>query len=359
MYHSVRIIFLCICIGLAMNTFAQDSSRQLDSLYLELDSLFADESVPDDLFALADSILALENAKVSALVLRMGYVSQVVSAGRALGIDQFGISPAISYFHHSGLGGSVTGYWSSEYSPSYYLTDVSLNYSRTFKQKLTILANHDFYFYNDSLPEHSFNKSAQVSANYHHKRFDAGGDYAFLYGNAQAHRIVGHANLNFKLRFKNKFIDAITFMPGAALQWGNADVLYLRQPRTALTDLYRIIKSNDYPLLTRREYLKLAYLLETDRKLAAALFLKERGYTNEEIKSLGQAYYDGSYRIENTFGFMNWSVSMPVIIRAKRFSLLLNYTYNQPQSLPGEDFEYESTSYFSASLSYAITSIKK
>lgn len=336
----------------------QNDSSALKPLYAELDSMFAEDIFPEDLFALADSLISLENGKISALMVRTGYVSRVVSAGRSLDIDQFGFSPAANYFHHSGFGVGVTGYWNSEYSPAYYLTNFNLSYNYSVREKLTLLASHDFYVYNDSLPEHSFNKSVQFSANYHFKRVDFGGDYSFLYGNETAHRVVAHANLNLKLKFRG-LISAITFMPGIAGQWGNGDVVYWRQPRTALMDLFRLINGNDYPRLERGGYRKLAYLLESDREVAATLFLRQRNYSNQQIGELLDQYYAGDYALNDTFGFMNFSISLPVIIRIKRLSLLMNYTYNQPQALPGETYDFDSNSFFSSSLSYMFSWLKK
>jgi hypothetical protein len=355
---SGGILIILLPLLAATQAIGQSDTSGLKSLYNQLDSLFTEETFPEDLFALADSILAIENAKISALLIRAGYVSQVVSAGRSLGIDQYGFSPAVNFFHSSGISAGLTGYWSSEYSPAYYMTNLNVGYSFSFKDKLTLLAAHDFYFYNDSLPDHAFDKSFQASANIHLKHLDIGGDYGYLYGNETAHRAVAHANLNIKMKLKG-FVDGISFMPGVACQWGNADVLYWRQPRTALTDLYWLIRNNDYPLLGRGEYLKLAYLLENGREPAAAFFLRQRDYSNQQIADLFQQYFDGSYNLEDTFGFMNFSISFPVIIRARKFSLLLNYTYNQPQSLPGESYHYESNSFFSSSLTYMISWIKK
>jgi len=353
-----RLAFAALLIFFSSNAMSQEKGSDLDDLYSELDSIFADEIVPGDLFKLADSLLALDNAKVSALNVRAGYVSQVVSAGRSFGVQQYGFTPGVTYFHHTGFYGGVSGYWTNEYDPGYYLTDLSAGYTYTYKNKLMFQANHAFYLYNDSLDTHSVDKSAQVAINFQPKWFEIGTDYSYLYGSSAAHRINAHANLRWKLN-PNGWIDAITFMPGIAGQWGNADVFYWRQPRTAVTDLYQIIRSNDYPLLERGDYLRLAYLLETDRELAAVLFLLQRDYTQGQIRDLFDAYYAGDVSVENTFGFLNFSVSFPVILRAGRFSLLLNYTYNLPQALPGETVKYESSGYFSASMSYMLTWLKK
>jgi hypothetical protein len=352
--YALRSIFAFMVLLIPAISSAQDSSRSsLDELYAELDSIFGEETVPADLFALVDSLLASENEKVSALNVRLGYVSTIVSAGRSFGVEQYGITPAVNYFHHSGLFAGATGYWSNEYSPGYYLTNLSFGYSKTFFRKMVVTANHDFYLYNDTLGEHSFNKSIQAGLGYQFKHADANIDYAFLYGNDHAHRITATANARLKIR-PNGFLDAIIFMPGASFQWGNANVFYLRQPRNAVTDLYQIIKQNDYPRLGRRGYLKLTYLLENQKTGAIDYFLTQRDYTPDQVVALMDEYYDGQVQTNNAFGFMNYSVSLPVVVRSGRWSLLVNYTYNVPQALPGETYTYDPSGYFSSSLSYLI-----
>jgi hypothetical protein len=218
--------------------------------------------------------------------------------------------------------------------------------------------NHDFYIYSDSISNYPFNKSAQLSANYQIKYGDAGVDYAFLYGNSEANRINFHLNGKVKFRF-TKGIDAITIMPGCSFQWGNADIYYWRQPHAALTDLNKIIQDNNYPPLSRGEYLRLIFFLERNKEPAATAFLRQRDYTASEINSLIDAYYDGSVITQKSFGFMNWNLSLPVLIRKGRFTLLLNYTYNMPQALPGESAAYPASGYFSTSLSYMYSWLKK
>lgn len=331
----------------------EEQEPTLEELYGELDSLFANETVPDDLFSLVDSLLALDSAKYSSLNLRLGYVSNIVSAGRNFGFDQYGFSPGATYYHHSGVFAGFTGYWSNEYEPGYYLNTLNLGYMHTLKESWVLSAGHDFYLFNDSIEDHSFDKGAQVAVYFQKKWADVGVDYAFLYGNDKAHRVTVRANGRLKIKTSG-IIDGITFMPGASFQWGNANVFYLRQPRTAATDLYQIVQENDYPGLGYRGYRKLVYLLESDRQFAAAYFLRERGYTNEQIANTIQSYYDGEFKAEDTFGFMNYSFSFPISITVGKWNLLLNYTYNMPVALPGEEIEYEANGYFSTSLSYLL-----
>ncbi|MBL6447001.1 hypothetical protein JMN32_11820 [Fulvivirga sp. 29W222] len=336
----------------------EEQSPSLEELYSELDSLFANETIPDELFNLVDSLLTLDSAKYSSLNLRLGYVSNIVSAGRNFGFDQYGFSPGIAYYHHSGIFTGITGYFSNEYNPGYYLNTFNFGYIHTLGEKWVLSVAHDFYLFNDSIEYHSFDKVAQASIYFQKKWADVGADYALLYGNDKAHRLTVRANGRLKIKTLG-FINSITFMPGASFQWGNANVFYLRQPRTAATDLNQIVQENNYPKLEYGGYRRLVYLLESDRQLAAASYLRERGYTRDQIEHTIASYYNGEFTVEDTFGFMNYSFSLPVSITAGKWNLLLNYAYNLPVALPGEEIEYSANGYFSTTLSYLIYWQKK
>jgi hypothetical protein len=345
--------FVVLCaLLIPPSIYAQTSSSKLDSLFNDLDSVFSAENIPD-LFRLADSLLALDSAKVSTLNLRVGYVSQIVSAGRTFGFNQYGFIPGVSYYHRSGFYGSATGYWSSEFSPQYYMTNLAVGYTKAFGKHWMINASHEFYLYNDTLATHSFNKSAQVAAYYQTKWTDAGIDYAFLYGDETAHRILANFNGRIKLKLSGP-IRSIVFMPGAAFQWGNANVYYVRQPRTVAAEVYQYIKQGDFPDITVKTYVQVLALLKKGHDIAAVGILKRHGYSNDQIKSLFQLYRDGVIQQNNVFGFMNYSFSAPVIFNLRKFSLTLNYTYNIPVALPGEMFHYQPNGYFSASITYQM-----
>lgn len=349
-----RIVCLSFILLLISTVSRSQENTELASLYAELDSMFANESVPANLFELADSLLQLENVKVSALNVRLGYVSEVMSAGRTFGPQQYGFIPGLTFFHHSGLFASVTGYSSNDNDPSYYLTTLSGGYQRTFGKHLALQLQQDYFLYHDSLESHPFQYNSQLSLSYQHTYFDVITDYAFVYGNDQAHRVNGTVNARLKVK-TNGVVEAITFLPGISAQFGNADVYFWRQPRTAVTDLYQIVTANDYPRLTRREYVRLAYMLENDRTLAAAYFLRQRGFTIPEMRALADQYYEGQVKTVDTFGFMNLALSCPVVFRMGKFTTIANYTYNLPQSLPGESYEYDPTGYLSISVSYLVT----
>jgi hypothetical protein len=122
---------------------AQDKSvlAGLDSTMSYEDSL--------TVFNLIDSLLSIKDQGAQ-LALRVEYNSNVLSAGRTLGIENFGLAPGISYYHPSGLYADVSGFWSKDFKPSYYLTTVSAGYMRDFTKWFSIMADYDRYLYSES-----------------------------------------------------------------------------------------------------------------------------------------------------------------------------------------------------------------
>jgi hypothetical protein len=242
------ICFIMIFI-LVVKAQAQDE-KSLNQLIEEMDSLFAAELLPLDLIDIVDKILASEDIKFSSLIFRTGYVSNITSAGRSFGFDKYGFVPSIMYSHYSGFNGSVTGYWGSAFEPKYYMTNASLGYMNNKHKHWSFSLNHDSFIFHDTLTDRPFGNSAQSAIYYQTKKFDIGLDYAFLYGKETAHRISINPSFNIVVNIK-KPIESIRFMPGLSFQWGNANILYLRQQRTKPFELFQIIRSNHLPQFER------------------------------------------------------------------------------------------------------------
>ncbi|NJM93442.1 MAG: hypothetical protein HC842_01190 [Cytophagales bacterium] len=193
-----------------------------------------------DLFSLVDSLLALSNTRISSLSLRSGYMSAVTNAGRILGVEQIGLSSGASFYHHSGFFADLSGFFNSASTPYwYYLTSASLGYSHTVKNKWLNSLSYDRYLYHDTLA-HSFNQSLALTSLLDLRWATLATDYNYLWGTTAAHRIS--LGLNANLRKKDFWIfDAIRFYPGVNLQWGNATVVFIRQPEAPLRELFQIM----------------------------------------------------------------------------------------------------------------------
>src|SRR6187549_1691724 len=78
-------------------------AQDADSLAIaEASNIFStDDSL--SIFMLIDSLLAMEAATGSQIAIRTSYNSNVLLAGRTLGIQNFGLAPGVSYYHKTGL----------------------------------------------------------------------------------------------------------------------------------------------------------------------------------------------------------------------------------------------------------------
>ena len=101
-------------------------AQEADSVVLSQveDILSFEDSL--SIFTLIDSLLQNAEVESSQFGIRLAYNSNVLSAGRTLGIENFGLSSGLSYYHKSGFYGDLSGFWSKDFDPKYYLTIASV-----------------------------------------------------------------------------------------------------------------------------------------------------------------------------------------------------------------------------------------
>ncbi len=205
----------------ASGAFAQDA----DSLLIKAEEsiLSTDDSL--SIFALIDSLLQIDDALGSQLALRIGYNSNVLSAGRTLGIENFGLSPGVSYYHKSGLYADLSGYWSKDFEPAYYLTIVSLGYMHDFSKHLSIMAGYDRYFYKaaDDKSYIPYKNTLTATPIVEFKPVSLSASYSFYFGDQHAHRLMPGISITLEKRNLLK-IHRIAIMPSFFMLWGNETV---------------------------------------------------------------------------------------------------------------------------------------
>lgn len=277
------------------------------------DSLVLSSADSLTIIDLLDSLLSVEKEK-SDLILKMSYISKIATAGRDLGMEQYGLAPGISYYHPIGIFGDVTGYWNSEMDPQYQMTITSLGYMFFIKNKISNLVSYDHTFFNGEAGtlNNSLNLSSQVNFNF----IDVGFDYSYLFGEASAHRLNGVVSGYFKIKDIPLF-DRITFMPSVSVLWGNANIISFRFNRDQI-ERYLIYLRQFRPVVRRAILRRLV----------------------EE---------------NNVFGLMNYNFSLPVRVSWGHFSFLFTYNYNIPVALPGERLTYPEFSYFNISTYYTLS----
>lgn len=292
----------------ASQAYAQDA----DSLLSNSSPFSASDSL--SIFSLIDSLLSLEDASGSQLALRMAYNSNVLSAGRTLGIENFGLAPGISYYHRSGLYADLSGYWSKDFEPAYYLTVASLGYMRDLSKHFSVMAGYDRYFYSIATSENSYipyKNTLSVSPILEFKPLSLTTNYSFYFGEQRAHRIMPCLTLTLQ---KRKFwnIDRIAFMPSVFALMGDEV----------------ITKMEFVPPKTVRE---------------AIDNMRDHGRISSAVEVRN-----------HVFGIMNYAFSAPVSITHKQWMMTFTWSYSIPKALPGEPLTLSESTYLSGSLTYII-----
>ncbi len=283
---------------------ASEIFNEVDSLLTLQDSLY--------IFNLLDSMLSSEAevTESSQMAFRLAYNSNIVSTGRTIGIDKFGLAAGASYFHKSGLYADVSGYWSTEYDPDYYLTIASAGYMITPIKRWSILAEYNRFIYTETGPDVvvPYTNNIGLTNFFNFKPLVLRFDYYFYFGEKNAHRIMPGLGLNLEKRKWHK-IDRVLFFPTFNVLFGTEVITeYIPYTTTRIGVLYRI--RNNLPLY----------------------------YTTEKT----------------VFGDMNYSLSAPISITMKNWNFLISYTYNIPKALPGEELGLTNSGFLSATLTRYI-----
>lgn len=314
-------------------SFSQpDKTDSLLQATLKSDSLLLEELALDSLtiLDLIDSLLSTD-FRYSSLILRMGYTSNIVNAGRDFGFDQYGFSGGLSYYHKTGFFGDVTGYWNSDMEPNYNPTIVNLGYMGNILPKWNIIATYEHYFYHvdeeDEDIYYPLTEALSLTTYLNIKFLSAGIDYSFLFGDETAHRLRPQifATIRFPL---TGFIDEISLIPSASMLFGNQNIYYIDGNYQKVRRLYR--------QLGRRRFLQLY-----------------RNYPDLITSLLPE---EGT---RDVFGLMNYSFSLPVNLKFGNFSLSTGYFLNIPVALPGETIDTSPNHYFNVMALYMIPFRKK
>ena len=324
--------------------------EELAELNAELDAIFENETDSTSLFALLDELLKPE-PKQSQLQFRIAYSNRVTSAGRDFGIDQQGLTPGISFYHHSGFYGDVSGFWNSEFDPQYNLTILTVGYMGRIKKNTSYSLSFDHSFFTEKYDYQTLTNSFSGSITQDFKYVYSGLDYSFSFGDETAHRLIWNVTGNIGMKGFGPF-KKISFLPSVAVLFGNQNIT---SQYTRTNHLTRFLNSSN---------LELAYFANR---------LNERGFPNvtteflirlrnsinadEELNSFQSEAYSllfESSTTENKFSLMNYYLTIPVLFQTNNFSFYLSYNYNIPRNLDGAEYEFESNSYFGFSINYNI-----
>jgi hypothetical protein len=313
-FRILKIVILLVGMTFAILSNAQqkDSIQSvelppLDSTFLlsQLDSIF---SYSDSLsiFTMIDSLLKNQQEASSSLVVRAGFNSNIISAGRSIGVNQYGATAGASYYHKSGVYLDLSSYWSEAYTPNLYLTIASLGYLKILSKHYSIMASYDRLIYNntDINVENPLTNMLGFSNFLDIKPFTARLDYSFYFGQQKAHRLTPGITITLK-KYNFLGLDRVSITPTYQMLFGNATITSIQ---LAQTNSVRI---------------------------------------NRRLPALKQVS-------TNQFGLMNHSVTIPLRITKNNWSSTFSYSYNWPVALPGEENALPENSFLSVTISRVI-----
>ncbi|MEM1407200.1 MAG: hypothetical protein AAGG59_10530, partial [Bacteroidota bacterium] len=247
MLYRLKLIFF-IALAPFISYAQSDIDEELAAFEASLDALDS-----ASLISMLDSLIKLGDASLkSQLGVRLGYNSQLINAGRDLGLNQFGFSFGTAFYHKSGVYADVTGYTNNVSDPSYYLNLLSIGYLGELSARWAYSVSYDHYLYNSSGGEQSrqiYSDGLNASIYSLGEKVDTGLDYSAILGDTTtAHRITWFVNGNIHIKGL-WFFDKVTIMPSASMLFGNG-TSYLFNITESESDLtlrerFRLLNDDD------------------------------------------------------------------------------------------------------------------
>ncbi len=182
--------------------------EEIDNLLDEM--FFNDEQLVDDLMnAIGD---------YDFLYSSVTYSSNTFFAGRDSGVDQFNITPQVSYFSSSGFNAAITSVYFQEQDPNWDFVALTAGYGNTIGQRKNVHYNLSYsrFFFSDGFDE--FNNSIDVSIGLRNKArtFGVIGSASYLFGSEQSIQLSTRVYGNFALSegsgYALKFRPQLTFL---------------------------------------------------------------------------------------------------------------------------------------------------
>jgi hypothetical protein len=182
--------------------------EEIDNLLDEM--FFNDKQLVDDLMnAIGD---------YDFLYSSVTYSSNTFFAGRSSGVDQFNVTPQVSYFSSSGFNAALTSVYFQEQDPHWDFVAVTAGYGNTIGKRKNIHYNLSYsrFFFSDGFDE--FNNSIDVSIGLRNKErtFGIVGSASYLFGTEQSIQLSSRVYGNFAVKegvgYALKFRPQLSFL---------------------------------------------------------------------------------------------------------------------------------------------------
>ena len=269
----------------------------------------------------------LNENKISLIYSSINYNSNTFYSGRSIGVNQFNLSPQISYLNSNGLTISLSGIYLDQFDPAWDLTTISIGYSKWINKKNTVSLNTSFsnYFYSyDQNDIYSRSVSLGMSYQSLNDKLFLNTSAGIFFDGSNLFQIISNFYYSFNLIKKREKIKE----QNKRSQVWKVNVNGKQKSRRILTDKLTL----DFkPLVS------FYFNSETiDTEYSPSFFI------NQNINA-----------DQNYFGLINTQIKLPIEFNLNSIDLELSYYINIPVPI-GDENNLPNTSFFGISIGYLV-----
>ena len=267
----------------------------------------------------------LNENKISLIYSSINYNSNTFYSGRSIGVNQFNLSPQISYLNSNGLTISLSGIYLDQFDPAWDLTTISIGYSKWINKKNTVSLNTSFsnYFYSyDQNDIYSRSVSLGMSYQSLNDKLFLNTSAGIFFDGSNLFQIISNFYYSFNLIKKREKIKE----QNKRSQVWKVNVNGKQKSRRILTDKLTL----DFkPLVS------FYFNSETiDTEYSPSFFINQNINANQ-----------------NYFGLINTQIKLPIEFNLNSIDLELSYYINIPIPI-GDENNPSNTSFFGISIGY-------
>ena len=288
--------------------------EEIDSLIEEL--FFSQQELGD----------LLNENKISLIYSSINYNSNTYYSGRSIGVNQFNLSPQISYLNSNGLTIGLSGIYLDQFESPWDLTTISLGYSKWINKKNTISLNTSFsnYFYSYDKND-IYSRSVSLGMSYHsfNDKLFLNTSAGFFFDGSNLFQLVSNLYYSFNLIKKREKIKE-----QKRSQVWKVNVNGKQKSRRILSDKLTLFFNPMVSFYLNSETI--------DTEFSPSFFINQNNSANQ-----------------NYFGLINTQIKLPIEFSLNNIDLEISYYINFPMPI-GDENNLPNTSFFGISIGYLV-----
>ena len=301
-----------ILIFTAIYSQQKTEAEEIDSLIEEL------------FFSQKDLGELLNENKINLIYSSINYNSNTFYSGRSIGVNQFNLSPQISYLNSNGFTIGFSGIYLDQFESPWDLTTISIGYSKWVNKRNTISLNTSFinYFYSyDKNDIYSRSVSLGMSYQSFNDKLFLNTSAGFFFDGSNLLQLASNLYYSFNLIKKR---EKIKEQKKSQVWKGNVNGK--QKSRRILSDKLTLYFDPMVSFYFNSETI--------DTEFSPSFFINQNSSANQ-----------------NYFGLINTQIKLPFEFSLNNIDLELSYYINVPMPI-GDENNLPNTSFFGISIGY-------